>query len=152
MAILSEVGPIVERLEGRRLLSASAAPHGAGHVIHVEAARKIKIPPPNVLGVYTGGLQLDTGFTDTLVVDITTQHARNFKGAISQGNGLMSKVTGTIDTAGNLHIKYAGTAKTPKFNGTGAGTLDPTGTTLDFRIMTHEFHQIFGGEIIASKT
>jgi hypothetical protein len=127
--------PLIERLEGRQLLSASPS------------LKARPTPIENVIGQYVGGYQFTDGETGALVIAVLTQHGASFSGTYAQVGGPTARMTGTVNRKGIVHFVYHGIGV--KFSGQGAGAMDTAGTTLAATFITREAgYRLPGGFLV----
>ena len=110
---------VIERLEGRHLLSAAPA------------------PITSFLGEYIGSLQFTGQEAQTVTLTVTSQKKRSFSGNFVEGDGTTAIFKGTVAKKGSSKITYHSTNVKPKFNGVAAVGLNSAGNTLAGIFVTH---------------
>jgi hypothetical protein len=103
---------VIERLEGRHLLSAAPA------------------PITSFLGEYIGSLQFTGGETQTVTLTVTSQKKRSFSGNFVEGDGTSATFKGTVAKRGTSRFTYHVTNVKPKTSGVANIGLDTTGEFL----------------------
>jgi hypothetical protein len=142
----------IEALEGRRLLSGSMLGGALPQVDGSGAVTRRPHPPVtivNLIGQFSGQLVINGGSSDTITLNITSQHGRSVRGTFTQGSGGAGAFTGSISRTNVLHLSFHGTNN--HSHGTVTAAVSSNGNSISGTFVSIGRHRHSTGTISATR-